>query len=32
MDSINVTDEYKMPTMMGRSTDVYLAAEDYLNN
>ncbi len=32
MDSINVTDEYKMPTMMGRSADVYLAAEDYLNN
>lgn len=32
MDSINVTDEYKMPTMMERSADVYLAAEDYLNN
>lgn len=32
MDSINVTDEYKMPTMMGRSADVYLAAEEYLNN
>ncbi len=32
MDSINVTDEYKMPTIMGRSADVYLAAEDYLNN
>ena len=32
MDSINVTDEYKMPTIMGLSADVYLAAEDYLNN
>ena len=32
MDSINVTDEYKIPTMIGRSADVYLAAEDYLNN
>lgn len=32
MDSINVTDEYKMPTMIGRSADVYLAADDYLNN
>lgn len=32
MDSINVTDEYEMPTMIGRSADVYLAAEDYLNN
>lgn len=30
--SINVTDEYKMPTMMGWSAGVYLAAEDYLNN
>ena len=32
MDSMNVTDEYKMPTIMGWSADVYLAAEDYLNN
>ena len=30
--SINVQDEYEMPTMFGWSAGIYLAAYDYLNN
>ena len=30
--SLNVSNEYEMPAMMGWSAGVYLAAENYLNN